>query len=490
MANEIEQSDFKSKAWQSQQSAWALTSDLWQSPLYIREQKTKYLEQFKKEKSEKYEERLGRSVPRNKFRESIETMAGMVFKDNPAPQDAPTALADLFTDIDACGNSLHSFLLNGFEKYLRDGGGAILVDATPLSPAAREKVANNEPLTGEDRKDDRPFWVFIEAKQIINARYEKIGGIDTLTQVTIETCETEPAGEFGEAEIKRHYILRRGEFEVRKYDESKKEFVTELDKGGSTGLTEIPLVPLAPFGSPPPLLELAMLTIQHYNKKSDFDNWCHIACVPRQVIKLKDDQDAAKYKELNQSADVGLIIFGEHADAKYLEVTGAGLDIAKQSIDDVLSEMSAIGVGMLVPSDMSPKSATEVVDTAGQRQSKLARFARDFENCVEKAFYHTAEYLKIIRGSAAVDLNQAENTSLKLKMDFDRLTFSPDQMAIARELLANGDLSHETFFEMLPNVIDMPKGWTPEIEKQRLSSDEPVINAGKMPPLPIPEGGK
>ncbi len=468
---DVNRSDFKSREWKSQQSAWTLTGDLWQSPLYIREQREKYLEKFRKEPVAKYEERLNRSVPRNKFRESIETMAGMVFKDDPAPMDVPKSLSVLFTDIDGCGNSLHSFLLTSFERNLRDGGGAIWVNATPLSDNARTKVDNGETLTAADRIGDRPFWVYVEAKQIINHRYEKVNGLDVLSQVTIEIHETEPEGDFGEVEVKRHYILRRGSFEVRKYNVKNRTWDIEPGKGGATGLTEIPLIPLAPFGTPPPLLDLAMLTIQYYNKVSDFDSWCHVACVPRQVIKLKDEADAAKYKALNQSAEVGLMVFGDSADAFYLEVSGNGLEIARARNEEVAAEMAAIGVGMLAPSEVAPKSATEVLDTAGQRQSKLARFAREFENCIEKAFFFTAEYIKIISGAGAINLNQTENSNLQLKMDFDRLTFTPEQLQFFVQLLAGGNLSNETFLEMLPTFMDMPQGWTKEIEMTRIKAD-------------------
>lgn len=476
-------SDFKTKAWLSQQTAWTLVYDLWQSPLYIREQGEKYLERFRKEKPEKYAERKSRSVPRNKFRESIETMAGMVFKTDPAPEQTPPALAELFTDIDACGNSLHSFLIDAFERRLRDGGGAIFVDATPLSETARKRREAGEPVTGADRQGDRPFWRFIEARQIINHRYEKIGGIDTLVQATIEMCEIEADGEFGEKEVKRHYILRRGSFEVRRFDVDKSEWILEPDKGGNTGLTEIPLVPLAPFGTAPPLLDLAMLTIQYYNKESDLDNWCHVACVPQRITKVASENDVDKFKKATAAVETGLIIWGEHAEVKYLEVTGSGIEAAQKRLDVIDARMSAIGVGMLAPTDIAPRSATEVIDTAGQRQSKLARYAREFENCVEKAFYFTSEYLKAIGGSS-VNLDQAENTSLKLTMDFDRLTFSLDQWKLLSQLFENGDLSHETFFELLPTFIDMPAGWTWQKEIERLSKTAPVISAGKQPNEP------
>lgn len=487
MATEAkDRSDFKSSAWESQINAWTLTSDLWQSPLYIREQGETYLEKFPKESDTKYAARLTkRSVPRNKFRESLETMAGMVFKTDPAPQEVPDILSELFTDIDACGNSLHSFLLTSFEKFLRDGGGAIWVDATPLTDSAREKAEKGEQLTAADREGDRPFWVFVEAKQIINFRYEKIGGIETLAQVTIECDEIEPDGEFGEVKVKRHYILRIGSFEVRRWDDKAQEFVVEPDKGGSTGLDEIPLIPLARFGTPPPLLDLAMLTVLYYNKLSDYDNICHYVCTPRQVIKLQEEGDAEKYKNLNQSADTGLLIYGEHSNAFYLEVKATGMEAADKRNADIAAEMAAIGVGMLAPTEIAPKSATEVLDTAGQRQSKLARYAREFENVVEKAFYITAEVLRVINGTASIDLNESEDVSLKLMMDFDRLTFTPERMQIFKDLMANGDFSRLTFFEILEKSEDMPENWTPELEVKRLKEEEatltPVVNARLLP---------
>ena len=467
-------SAFTSNAWMAQQSAWEMTADLWESPLYIRDKGEKYLEKFAKENNLKYEARRLRSVPRNKFRESIETMAGMVFKADPAPEKVPDALKDLFTDIDAEGNSLHAFCITSFEKFLRDGGGAILVNATMLSDAAKEKAQNGEQLTAADRQGDRPFLNFIEARQIINHRYQKVNGVDVLMQVTIAFTEIEPDGEFGEIEVQKQLVLRPGEYII--YRQTDKDEWTVQESGG-TGLNEIALVPLAPFGTPPPMLDMAMLTIKHYNMLSDFDEWVHYTCSPRQVLKFDNDSDAMKYGEVNQAVNVGMKIYGQYAEAFYLQPTADGMDVAKERIADVAAEIAGIGVGMLQPSQVAPKSATEVLDTAGQRQSKLARYAREFENSLEKAFYFIAEYHNIINGGSKIDLDAAEDIDVRLKMDFDKLTYDTDRIAFLKDLLMSGDLSHTTFYEMLPNFIEMPQGWTAEKERQRLSGEEPVIEA-------------
>jgi hypothetical protein len=471
-------SDYKSAAYVAQEDAWKITHDLWQSSLYVRKKETAYLEKFKKEHPDKYTERLNRSVFTSDFRNTIETMAGMVFKDDPSPgakeadddsTEVPKAIADLFTDIDGCGNSLHEFLVHAFEMYLRDGNAHIFVDS-PKAP----KSEDGKPLTQADRANDRPIWILYTASQVISQRYETISGKEVLSQAVIEEKIIEPDGLYGEKEVLRHRILRRGSYAVEIQNEKKEWVADPNNPGGPTGLTEIPLVSIAEYGAVPMLLTLAMLNQLYYNKISDFDSWCHIACVPRQVIKLPDIAAADKYKDLAQTADTGLKIIGESADAFYLEPSGAGLEIAATRNAEIKSQMDAIGVGLLAPTQVGTKSATEVLDTAGQRQSKLARYARTFENAIEKAFYFTGEQWNVIR-PGLVNMSDAEKQSLKLKMDFDRLTFSPEQLAVFERLVANGDLSHLTLFEVLQNVVDFPPEWTPEVEAARLAKEKAAM---------------
>lgn len=483
--NDINSSGYKCTQWRAQSASWQLVYDLWQSPMYVRSLAQRYLRKQPLESKKKYDERLSQSVFQGKLKECIQTMAGMVFKDSPAPEDAPSALAALFTDIDARGNSLHSFLQTSFAKFMRDGGGAIHVDCTQLTDAAKEKVKRGEQLTSADRTMDRPFWTWIEAREMIGYREDVIAGVVKPLQIVVQRTEIEPDGEYGETEVLRNYIFRAdGSFSVEYWDD-KDGWLNDPDKSGNTGLGEITISLAADYGNAPPLEALAQLDVQHYNKESDLDDWCHNACVPERIYNFDTRNDAEAWSaELKNSASIARAMWGQHAKAYFNEVSGSGLEFVGGRLEKLEERMAQMGVGMLVPSEVAPKSATEVMDTAGQRQSKLAWFAREFENCVEKAFYFTAEYLKLIGGSA-VDLNMAEGTSLKLKMDFDRLTFTPERMQIFKDLLANGDFSRMTFYEILAKSEDMPEDWSPEVEIERLRDEEvtltPILNARAMP---------
>jgi hypothetical protein len=110
-----------------------------------------------------------------------------------------------------------------------------------------------------------------------------------------------------------------------------------------------------------------------------------------------------------------------------------------------------------------PRTATEIEDTAGHRESKVARLTRKWQNCVERALYATADYIKNIKGKS-INLNDAEKAKLKMILDYDRLTFSIDQLRAFDLLNDKGKISDKTFLEKLAIVTEID----PQEEEIRL----------------------
>lgn len=461
-----EKSSFKSKAWTSQSEAWQITSDLWESALHIRNLEGEYLQRYKDEPGGKYNSRLNNSVFLNEFRSTIEGMAGTVFRTNPTPTEAPPEITEMFTDIDLCGNSLHAFLLDAFAMYLRDGNGFIYVDTAPFTPDEDGKKP-----TLKDRLNDRPWWIFYSAAQAINHQYDTVNGQIRLKQITFEEKTTESAGTYGEVDVIRHRVLSIGSWKVLKQvKKDNGDVVYENEDEGTTGLDFIPVVPIAKLGSVPSLLVLAMLNILHYNKTSDFDELCKMVSVPERIYRYDTEEDAKKAPKNNTiSPGIARNMWGEHASASFNEVTGDAADVARTRYQDIEQQMAKIGLGMMTPS-LVARTALEVADVAGQRESKLSKLARDFENAVEKALYITAQIINAIRGRKTIDLDKAEDLDLQLKIDYNRLTFSMEQLQFFSDLVDGGKLSLETFLEWLPQVADMPASFSPDDEMRKLKS--------------------
>ncbi len=179
----------------------------------------------------------------------------MVFRTDPKPDKVDPLIEELFTDIDLCGNSLWKFLLDAFEMYLRDGNGYIYVDAPPPSEQVAAKIAEGEKPTLTDRQDDRPYWVFYKASQVLKLRYQKNGSRDELSQATIEETTIEDDGEFGEKSVTRIRRLNVGKFQLYEKDAKTNKWTAASGTGsaGTTGLDYIPLYPIADLFSQPPM---------------------------------------------------------------------------------------------------------------------------------------------------------------------------------------------------------------------------------------------
>lgn len=453
---------------------WKIVGDLWKSPLHIRNQGEEYLTKHKKEPDAKYERRRQDSVIINEFRAAIETMAGIGFRSDPRPEGVHAEIEALMPDIDLCGNSFWAFNLEHFQEYVRDGNGFLYIETQPLNENAKKKLQAGQTLTLADRDGDRPYWVYYKASQLINCRTEKKGSRSIFTQMTFEEQVTIPDGDFGEKQIVQHRILNIGSYRVMREAENKKgEFTVEFESG-TAGLDEIMVIPIAELDTSPPLLTLAMLNLLHYNKTSDYDDICHIVCTPQQVRKYDTKQDAeAAQSDQTASPGVGIKIWGQHSSVTYAEVSGSGMDHARTRYQDVEQQMAKIGVGMLEPNDVaSVRTATEVMDTSGQRKSKLAALMRKWQNAIEKALYATAKLINAIKNPGGskptIDLeNEEERTKMRLKIDYERLTFTLEQLTFFSDLVDSGKLSLATFLEWLPQVADMPPGfdWKKELQK-------------------------
>lgn len=472
---ELDSPAFKSATWNELNDAWEVVQDLWQNPLKIRRLGKKYLDKFNQEPEDKFTFRVKQSVFENDFKLAIETMAGMVFRNNPAPQDLVTELDQIITDVDLRGNSFWAFCVSAFAKFLRDGNGYIMIDSPPLSDEMQAKIANGVSITKQDRKNDRPWWVFYEANQLINHRIERIDNEEKFVQATFIEKMMKPAGKFGESEVIYHKVCTPGKIDIYRVDD-KEELI--LDKSIATNLDFVPIIPLSEIGTEPFLLELAMLCVQMYNKKSDLDNITHLVCTPLLLQTFDSEQDAKAAKALHTaSPGVGRKVWGEHADMKYVEVSGSGLDFARQRVKDGEDKIAVVGAGMVAPSDViQTRTATEVADTAGQRQSKLSFLAHIFANSLEKLLYMTAEYINEIQGKNTINLNEAEaKTRLKLKIDFGRLTFSLEQMRFFSDLVDRGVLTKETYLKWLSGQVDFPEGFDLDEELEALKKENTLI---------------
>jgi hypothetical protein len=471
--------------------SWKIMADVTAGTLHLRtcDSLTNgfYLPPEPAEKSEHYSYRKSRAIFFQATDRTLNGLVGMVFRNDPkltktVPEkirgreatDDQSELEGQWENIDNAGTHGAVFCKEVFIDAMRDGHAAILVDMPPPLP-------EGSTLEDERREGRRPYWVNYKADQIINWRVSVVNGQARLDLIVFRECSQEPDGEYGEKEVVRYRVLRRKLVDVETspgvigqevqvvwelYREVKNETTGEKDvvldpdtPGGATSLPEIPVAII--YGrkkgflkSQPPLLDLALINIAHYQKYSDFSIYLHIASRPILWFKNRNTNVTVEVMSAYKAIDVGS---DGHVD--YAETTGAALGAASQDIKDLEERMSILGLSLLVKRTGAQTTATEERNDQIEESSDLETAARSMRDAIEQCLKFHAQYL---------NPKAASGGSVELGASLDALTLTPEEMTFWTNAVAAGLYSHETVWEVIGKGGKHPAGWTVEKEKQRL----------------------
>lgn len=466
-ASDANRPDFTNAAYSYMASSWQRTRDVWGGVRSIRESSVEYLTKFTRESPDDYKSRRLVTEFYNVFGHTVDGIVGMICRRDIAPQEAPTGIAELLTDIDLCGNDLAAFLRRTVTNAVRDGHSFIFVDAPP--PVRKEDGTRP---TLADVEDRRVWWVNYEASQLKNWQYTVVNGKLVITLMTFKETTLEADGLFGEKQVTRYRVLRPGSFELWEEDATDKSKIV-LVAQESRGFVPIPVAVLytrktAPLESAPPFLDLLETNITHYNSQSILREALKYI-VPMPVFRIASEADLPKFKEMAMASNRSVIMWGENTDAKYLELEGKSIEELRIDIENLETRMAKLGIEKFAPqSDNNTKTATEINTDNEKEMSEAAVWAANLENTVEQAFYFTAELTNSIKGAGYINLGDAEKSKLKLNIEYDKLTYSMEQLQFLNQLMKDGIVSRLTFLEVLPRIMSMPKGFNPSDEIERI----------------------
>jgi hypothetical protein len=235
----------------------------------------------------------------------------------------------------------------------------------------------------------------------------------------LKECNYVPDGRFAEKEETRYRVLYRENgvvgFDLLAITEDKK--VVVVDQGAYPTQAEIPLAEIVTsgrksiFDSEPPLLDLAFLNLAHYRQWSDYDTSIHKTCVPIWITigEQIDPDNAGKTQVLGASTGLALPL---GADAKYVSHDGAALGSCKASLDDLMTGMANIGMGMMSSEKrVAETEKSKEISKAGT-DSQLAISARGLQDGTERALQFHANYLDKKPDGGSITINRDYNEML------------------------------------------------------------------------------
>lgn len=390
-----------------------------------------YLPQEHKEPSQAYRNRLKRCQFDNRFEPAIKGLSGLLscFNFN---EDVAASIVSASENIDNLGNNLYIFFREADQTAIRDGWCGVLVDFPPGDIA----IESQADFIQSQR---RPYLVLIDRRDILNWRHNYIDGAPTLTQVTIRERRILPEGEFGSKEEIFYRVLTPGLYRVFQIVESKnREFTLVLIEEGETSLDFVPLVYYSVsksdlFSAKPPLINLAKLNIEHFQKRSQLNEVLRKCNLPVPVRKglITNLNDLKNAPPLvigpNNALDIPV-----NGDFYFAEPSGVAVTSTEANIEKLEIAMDRLSLAFLTGGE-SEKTATEVLLNAAQTSASLKGMAEQKQSNIQRIFEYWTAYT-----------GEQNGGTINLDESILQAPISPEATNRLTELAQTGFISHET----------------------------------------------
>tara|TARA_Y100000310_G_scaffold255696_1_gene263239 strand:- start:15039 stop:16484 length:1446 start_codon:yes stop_codon:yes gene_type:complete len=374
------------------QARFVLPDALMGGTLEMRKQGTTYMPQYPAEETTRYNRRLNNAVLYDAYRKAIDNLSARPFRTPVTIDDDAGDWWDEFVgDVDLANTALTTFARRQLADMLIYGKSHILVDYPDTASIAEER---GRPLTAADEvwMNIRPYFVNISPKALIGWKSERIGGVETLTEIRIleETTEYVKGENWEEETIERVHRWTREEVTTFRKDSAESDaWREEYSRSNTLGL--IPLVTIYAnrqgfLKAWPPLEGLANLNQKHWWMQSDQDGIETVARVPMLFFRGFDSEDLA-------AIDIGPYkVFGNRAnesDIKVVETSGKAVEVGRFALNNLEKQMQSMSMEPLIRKPGSV-TATETALEEARNISDLESFVLLLETGIREGLGYVA----------------------------------------------------------------------------------------------------
>ena len=367
---------------------------------------------------------------------------------------------DFKENVDGYGTDLDSYARRLVLSSILFGHAATIVDFPTTEPAPNLAVERELGL--------RPYFIEVDAANILGWRKAGDSPIAPVGQVRINEYVTQDLGAFGDEVIRQIRVLEPGRYQLWR----KGEDGWALYQEGPTSLDVIPIAvtysnKLGELMSKPPLLPIANLNILHAQRQADLQHSLHVAALPILCLKSFDDTDS----EIGLSAN-SAILMGAEGDAFYVEPASSAFQSQQDFISELEHQMENLGMSTLFAQKMGAETAESKQISRSDSDSLLSIVSKDLQASLQVAFDLAAQYANI------------EAPSVQVDRDFDLQTLDPQQVTQYLGLWQNGAITHKTLLTMLQMGEVLPhidvEAEIEAVEQEKLLNMDMEVAAGTI----------
>ena len=406
---------------------------------------------IKKEDSEtekSYEYRADKLTHFNYFTPTLKGISGLVFSKPIQLIDVPTQVEALRDDFDNQGNSMDKIIGEMFFDAQLKGVAFAFLDTN--------STADVKSKADEKKKGIRPYVVQVPPENVTSFKFDDKG----LSQVKIREFvnEDDDKNPYKVEAVEQYRVLERGTYRVIRVVEDKEVLIDE----GFTNLPEIMffclnLMETSRFLADFPFYDLAKQNIRLTQMFTDVSHSIHLANVP--MLKFIGFE-ADELKKFSVGANKAITTTNAEASVDFLTLDTNAIANSKILTDEIKMEMLKASLSVLSESDTSNNvTAKEAGIDATIKQSKLTRWVNALEGTFAQILDGMAQFYNTNGGNIHIDSDVAQNP-----LDAQELTAYTN-------MVNNGQLSNETFFQLLQERKNINNDIDFEDEQTKIQTD-------------------
>lgn len=473
---------------------WAMIRAIREGAASVRNAGVVYLPKFPAESDSEYARRRESAPWRPEFEDSIRSISAKPFGKEVVLQGEPSSeMKAIAEDVDGRGNNLHTFARDTFEGGVSMGAAGILVDFPTMSPNATK--------ADEQASGARPYWVSVDADEILELRTERRGAEEIVVHLRLLETVVVHNG-FEELEEQRIRIIEPGKWEI--WEKIKESTVVEW-RMVDTGILTLDEVPFVFFltaerkGSQyvrPPMLDLAEMQIELYRFMSGEEQIYTTAGAP---MLSANGMSAEAFKGPSGQAEVetgpGRVLFAPGAEGiqtswAYIQPAAANLTAITVKAQLIIEDMRRLGMQPMLPKTGGVTATASGIDAA-KAHTALQSWALGLKDALENAFVFTRLWM-----------GSSESVEVGVHTDFAVGLYGVEEVKELREMRKSGDLSRSTYYDELTRRGVLGPAFDKEVEEERLLEEMPeddgeddliaALPPGAQPnpnnPPPMPNG--
>lgn len=482
MADKANDPSTVSLAYEKLAPHWLMIRTILAGAKAVRDAGTLYLPQYGAEGKTEYDRRLISAPWRPEFEDCIRSISSKPFTDETSlagePSEEMKAIAE---DIDGRGNNLHVFAKDVFEGGVAMGAHGILVDFPSMQAGAT--------LADERAANARPYWVSVDADEIISIRVERVGAREKVTHLRLMETTTTFNG-FEEKLVRKIRVLEPGRWEIWTAKEPTVvagPVVWELTESGVLTLDEVPFVFFATaerIGAQyvrPPMLDLAEMQIELYRFMSSEEQIYTVAGSPMLTANgMGSPQDGSSVE-----VGPGRILYAPGAEGiqtswDYIQPAAENLKAISEKAQSIIEDMRRLGMQPMLPKTGDITATASGVEAA-KAHAAVGTWANALKDALEQAFVFTAKWMKA-----------PDTVEVSVHTDFAVGAYGDTELTALQKMRDTGSLSRRTLWDEFSRRGVLGPQFDPDEEDKAIlkevpseEDDETDALGGRKPPAEV-----